>query len=876
MIQLYKKGNENFEWNGDHTLHPLSCILDRTLNGAWELSMEIQLDENGIFKEITAEAIIKAPTPEGDRLFYIYDTEKISDDCIAASARPVFLNAADDAFLLDVRPTNKTGQQALDIMMSGTRYSGTTNITTAKTAYYIRKNLIEAIASDDEQSFLMRWGGEILYNDFNIIINDRVGGDYGAKILYGKNISSISERVNIESVVTRIIPVAYNGYTLEGNTPWVDSEKINLYSHVKTRVIKYDDVKLTEDASGDEEGFETLAQLQEELIRRCNLEYENGIDKPKITLEIDLIDLADTIEYRDYSILETVSLGDTVHCMHSVLGIDTDARVIRQKWDCLLKRNTQLTLGDYQYDYFRNVSGVINSITKNLNPDGTIIADRVSGILNGIYTQLRLQSTVAQKVEGRAFTIEDLDPESPLYGCMQFGTQGLQISVTRTADGKDWDWSTAMTAKGIVANAIITGLLSDQTGSNYWNLDTGDFRLSSSVFRVDGSTLQEFVAAHTGEAEALTHEMVFNLLTNNGEIKGIYKEGNQLYISFSYAKGGTLVLGGANNVNGTLELRDVNGNVTATLSNLGISITSAAFNAVTVNDRIVVYSPDKAYNASIGFEAGTATLYIRGTGVTIALPTVIMDKATVGELICSGAFNGVSAIFSGEVSADTVRATRQMVTENLSCTGNATFTGAATMKSLEVGGKITSYGEVSAQTDVKAGDVSLVNHTHRGVFGTNHSAVMNYVTGSGSYFLPKLVDGMTADSGMVYLGGTNNKWKALYATDGTIQTSDEHEKNIEGELDERHLQLLRKLKPILYRWKKGDKTLHAGFGARATEAAMRECGIDDKEQFCVTSEDNQYSMIHTEIIPLITAGVQELFERMEAIERRQASEDTDH
>lgn len=56
------------------------------------------------------------------------------------------------------------------------------------------------------------------------------------------------------------------------------------------------------------------------------------------------------------------------------------------------------------------------------------------------------------------------------------------------------------------------------------------------------------------DVDALTHEEIFNLLTNDGAIKGIYKEGNQLYISFTYAKGGTLKLGGKNNGYGILEV----------------------------------------------------------------------------------------------------------------------------------------------------------------------------------------------------------------------------------------------------------------------------------------------------------------------------------
>lgn len=69
------------------------------------------------------------------------------------------------------------------------------------------------------------------------------------------------------------------------------------------------------------------------------------------------------------------------------------------------------------------------------------------------------------------------------------------------------------------------------------------------------------------DVDALTHEEIFNLLTNDGAIKGIYKEGNQLYISFSYAKGGTLKLGGPNNGYGTFEVYDNDGNVIARINN---------------------------------------------------------------------------------------------------------------------------------------------------------------------------------------------------------------------------------------------------------------------------------------------------------------------
>lgn len=79
------------------------------------------------------------------------------------------------------------------------------------------------------------------------------------------------------------------------------------------------------------------------------------------------------------------------------------------------------------------------------------------------------------------------------------------------------------------------------------------------------------------DVEALTHEQIFNLLTNNGAIKGIYKEGEQLYISFTYAKGGELALGGKNNGNGVFKMYDENNNVIGTWDKDGINATKGTF-----------------------------------------------------------------------------------------------------------------------------------------------------------------------------------------------------------------------------------------------------------------------------------------------------------
>lgn len=503
MIQIYDPGNTKFDFNGDVTLDPYSCECTMVLNDAWSLELEAPIDEDEKFKHIVKEAVISAPTPISDKqLFRIYDTEK-TDDSITAIALPVFCDSKDDHALLDVRPTGKNGQQALDILCAGSKYSGESDITKAATAYYVRKNLMEAINGDIDQSFVNRWGGEILYDNYKIIINQRVGGNYGARAEFGYNLEGIKEHVDMSSVVTRIIPVAYNGYTLEGKAPWVDSPNIKKYQKIYTRTIEFSEVKLKEDSTDDDENAcNTLEELRNRLIEECQKQYAAGIDLPEITYEVDVISLEGTEEYKDYKDLEKIGLGDDVKCSHRVLDIEITARATELVYDCINRRNKKVKLGKFTKTAFDSQFETEHRVDSITNPDGTIMAEKVQGILNGIYTQLKLQSTVAQKVKGRAFTVEDLDPDSDLFGCMTWGTQGLQLATKRTADGRDWDWTTAVTARGILADAIIAGILTDKTGKNYWNLDTGEFRLSADAFKVDDQTVEDYINGKIDNATA--------------------------------------------------------------------------------------------------------------------------------------------------------------------------------------------------------------------------------------------------------------------------------------------------------------------------------------------------------------------------------------
>ena len=466
MIQVYSPYNTDYEKNGDMPLLPSSAEIHVILNGAWTAELIHPIDEEGRWKYIVENAVVKMPSFNGEQLFRIGNVEK-KDSGVSADLTPVFFDAKKDCFLMDVRPTNKNGQDALDIMMaSNKKYSGKSDIPTISTAYYQTKNLIEALSGNDDNSFLSRWGGEIIYDNYTIYIDRQAGNDHGVQVMYGKNIAQdgFSEKIDTSSVITRIVPKAYNGYMMSGTEQWVDSPLINKYPNISYGVMTFEDVKMATDASDDDAANDvTVCNSQKELNaalkKKCIEQYDNGLDKPKVTISASMELLQDTDLYKDLKDLEAVSLGDTVHCKHKMLEIITDTRVIELKWDPIKDKLTEVTLGDVEYSFLSEYASTVNRVEEAIRADGTVKGQQVQGIINGVKAQLKAMSTIAEKQSVRAVLFEDLDPSSPTYGAMCLGTMGFQIASRRTSDGKDWNWTTFGTGAGFFADCIVAGTM---------------------------------------------------------------------------------------------------------------------------------------------------------------------------------------------------------------------------------------------------------------------------------------------------------------------------------------------------------------------------------------------------------------------------------
>lgn len=158
--------------------------------------------------------------------------------------------------------------------------------------------------------------------------------------------------------------------------------------------------------------------------------------------------------------------------------------------------------------------------------------------------------------------------------------------IEETSDGDEWTTIYTSSANESSVKHYVYSILADSDGSAIAN-SNGDtigiprdvVAIRAKLYASGGTTnlLDMQSIAVVIDVDALTHEEIFNLLTNNGEVKGIYQEGNQLYISFTYAKGGELVLGGANNGNGKLKILNASGAQVGYIDNTGVHFNQGTF-----------------------------------------------------------------------------------------------------------------------------------------------------------------------------------------------------------------------------------------------------------------------------------------------------------
>ena len=383
-ITIYDSKEKDFINNGLAILEDCyRCEVEEVMNGLYNLELEYPTDDNKS-KYLVKDNIIKASTPNGEQPFRIYRVLENLDTTIVY-AKHIFFDLVAN-FLMDCRHKFATCQQALEDILSSTLYKHnftcSSNIIERSNAYYIRKNPVEAILTE-ENSIISMYNAEILRDKFKIIANDSIGKDNHVIIEYKKNLLGLEKDDDNSEVVTRVIPTGLSSkdVSIMIDEIYVDSPLINDYINPIVKEYHFSDLK--EDT---EKGI-TIDEVKRQLkIKAEELFSKDHIDLPKTNYRINFLDLSSTEEYKDFKALEKVKLGDIVTVRHKEMNIDIKRKVVKYRWDCINKEYIEIELGDLKQTLSKDISNInskVDSMAEN-NKNATELAnkaiDRVSNL----------------------------------------------------------------------------------------------------------------------------------------------------------------------------------------------------------------------------------------------------------------------------------------------------------------------------------------------------------------------------------------------------------------------------------------------------------------------------------------------------------------
>lgn len=515
MVNIYEYNEKDFNHRGTPLKNFLKCEIAEILNGVYELNFEYPLEsddshllENG--------KILKVNNYDGKQLFRIIQLQK-ELDIIKGYALHITYDLLGN-FIEDIFIQGMNGARALhEVLTRSTdehNFIGTSDIQYLHNSRLVRKNTLEAIMGDKDNSLLSRWGGELYRDNFRINWLNKIGNDKGVSIRYAKNLTGFEYKVDLSGLVTHFIPKGFDGLLLPEK--YVISPLANNYKPiVKRKVLELEDV-VSKKVSPTQENAVDHEQALALLKEKANKAFENGADKPEITCTVSFVDLSQTKEYRRFKTLEKIYLGDTVEVEYK--GIKVKTRCVGYSYDCLQDRYLNIQLGNTPEQ---------NLLANAINQQQALI-ERVEQIERGNVEKAK-EAIKASLNEGLGSNIKyykdrilimDTDSEETARVVWKFNSNGLSVSTS----GVNGEFRMATTKDGMFFAEIITGLK-----INSEMIETGaiDFKhLSSTVFSkvreglITKEGLSEFLVANEGLRQKMTEIISEEFEAKKPELKG--------------------------------------------------------------------------------------------------------------------------------------------------------------------------------------------------------------------------------------------------------------------------------------------------------------------------------------------------------------------
>lgn len=440
------------------------CTEER--NGAYEIVLEYP--SSGIHAEDIAPnrfIMAKPNFTDAPQIFRIY---KIGKDM--GGKFQVFGQHISYDLSGKVVPSGVTGGSATAAVLAlknngGGDFNITTDIVSSRTFRVDVPSSTRSWFGGKEGSLLDIYGGEWKYDNYTCSLLASRGTNRGVQIRYGKNLTQLSQELDMSSLVTGVY-----GYAVNPNT-----NAVTTGSKISTGLALDVPHDIAIDFSNDIDWESSTAIATQLNTLATNYVSNNSASLINIRNSITL----DFVQMKDLT--DRVDLCDTVSIFFEALGISASVKCIKTEWDVLEERYTRTSFGDAR----TNITDTISSQTKKLEvvPTSSEMASAVkrateliTGNLGG-YVILHDADGDGKPDEILIMNTEDPSTSTEVWRWNKNGLaygnsyEGPFNKLALTSDGQIV--ATAITSGVLNADLIKAGTISDTQGNSTIDMTSG-------------------------------------------------------------------------------------------------------------------------------------------------------------------------------------------------------------------------------------------------------------------------------------------------------------------------------------------------------------------------------------------------------------------
>lgn len=419
----------------------LTCLVTEERNGSYELYMEYSA--NGIHAdEIAVNRFIMAkPNLTDDpQIFRIYKVGKTINGHFTVYAQHISYDLSGKIIQSGTAGSCTTAIALLNAQAGS--FTINTDRSLSRSFEITAPSSVRSWFGGKEGSILDIFGsktnGEWKYNNYTCSFKNSRGQDRGVTIRYGKNLTELSQELDMSNLCTGVLPY-YIGQ---------DGAK-TIGTKISTGLVSDVPRDIAVDFSGSIDPDSATPISTQLTALAGNYIARNNLNNPLNNITLNFVQLS--------NLQERVDLCDTVHIYFEALGISATAKCIATTWDTLAERYTSTTFGNPKTNISDTIAATQKEANEAVSRSSMDIAiahatELITGNLGG-YVIMHDSNNDGTPDEILIMNTADINTATKVW---RWNKNGLGYSNS----GYSGPYGLAMTADGaIVADYITTGTL---------------------------------------------------------------------------------------------------------------------------------------------------------------------------------------------------------------------------------------------------------------------------------------------------------------------------------------------------------------------------------------------------------------------------------